>query len=95
MDGAKYREIKSENYLASARTLKMGRGWMFQYDNDPKHTAKATKEWVKKKHIKVMEWSCQSLDLNPFENLWRELKIWVAQQQPTDLKDLDKICKEK
>ncbi len=29
----------------------MGRGWVFQHDNDPKHTAKATKEWLKKKHI--------------------------------------------
>ncbi len=29
----------------------MGRGCVFQHDNDPKHTAKATKEWLKKKHI--------------------------------------------
>ncbi|KAK6319802.1 hypothetical protein J4Q44_G00089090 [Coregonus suidteri] len=28
------------------RALKMGRGWVFQHDNDPKHTARATKEWL-------------------------------------------------
>ncbi len=31
----------------------MGRGWVFQHDNVPKHMAKATKEWLKRKHIKV------------------------------------------
>ena len=78
MDGAKYGEILSENLLASARTLKIGCGWVLQHDNNPKHTAKATKEWLKKKYIKVMEWLSQSLDLNPLENLWREMKIRVA-----------------
>ncbi len=48
-----------------ARALKMGRGWVFQHDNDPKHMAKATKEWLKKKHIKVLQWPSQSPDLNP------------------------------
>ncbi len=60
----------------------MGRGWVFQHDNDPKHTAKATNEWLKKKHIKVLEWLGQS------ENLWRELKVQVVKRQPRNLNEL-------
>ncbi len=77
-----------------ARALKMGRGWVFHHDNDPKHTAKATKEWLKKKHIKVLEWPSQSPDPKPIENLWRELKVRAAKRQPRNLNDLERICKE-
>ena len=49
MDGAKYRKIRDGNLLLSARKLKFGQTFTFQYDNDPKHTAKATLEWLSNK----------------------------------------------
>ncbi len=80
--------------LKPARALKMGRGWVFQHDNDPKHTTKTTKEWLKKKHTKVLKWPSQSPDLHPIENLWRELQVRVDKRQPRNLNDLERICKE-
>ena len=60
MDGAMYRKILANNPLPPVRALKMGHGWVFQHDNDSKHTARATKEWLHKKHLKVLEWPSQT-----------------------------------
>uniref|UniRef100_A0AAZ3RZD4 Transposase n=1 Tax=Oncorhynchus tshawytscha TaxID=74940 RepID=A0AAZ3RZD4_ONCTS len=51
MNRAKYREILDENLLQSAQGLRLGQRFTFQQDNDPKHTAKTTQEWLRDKSL--------------------------------------------
>ncbi len=94
MNAAKYRDILDENLLQSAQDLRLGRRFTFQQDNDPKHTAKITKEWLHNNSMTVLEWPSQSPDLNPIEHLWRDLNMAVHQRLPSNLTELERICKE-
>lgn len=94
MDSKKYIQILEQNLEASARKLGLGRRFHFQQDNDPKHCAKITKEWFRKKKVKVLEWPSQSPDLNPIEHLWRDLKIAVHRRKPSSMAQLEQFCKE-
>ncbi|ROL03945.1 Transposable element Tcb1 transposase [Anabarilius grahami] len=94
MNAAKYRDILDENLLQSAQDLRLGRRFTFQQDNDPKHPAKITKEWLHNNSVTVLEWPSQSPDLNPIEHLWRDLKMAVHQRLPSNLTELERICKE-
>ncbi|KAJ7329432.1 hypothetical protein JRQ81_015606, partial [Phrynocephalus forsythii] len=70
MDGAIYRQILGEYLLPLARTLRMDHGCVFQNDNDPKHTAKATV--IQEEAHEGPGVASQSPDLNPIENLWKD-----------------------
>lgn len=43
MNAEKYQQIQSENLSLSVEKLGLPPDWIFQLDNDPKHTAKSTK----------------------------------------------------
>ena len=65
MNKAKYREILDENLLQSTQDHRLGRRITFQQDNNPKHTARTTQEWLWDKSLNVPKWPSQSPDLNP------------------------------
>jgi hypothetical protein len=43
--------------------------WVFQQDNDPKHTNMSTIKWFKNYTITILPWSPHSPDMNPIEDL--------------------------
>jgi len=44
--------------------------------------------------VAVLKWPSQSPDLNSIEHLWRDLKMAVHQRLPSNLAELERICKE-
>ena len=80
MNAEKYCEILEDVMEERFEKLEMEEEeCYFQQDNDPKHTSKWEKQWFSDKNIEVLEWSAQSLDLNPIEHLWHHLKSQLQQ----------------
>ena len=91
---AKYIKNLEACLQSSAHKLEPGSDWMFQQDNDPKHTAKFTRTLFKVNNIKVMKWPKQSPDINPIENLRKLLKNRIHERQPKDLNEVKNYAKE-
>ena len=78
MNAEMYRQVLCKHLKAS---LKMTGCSVFMQDGAPCHTARTIKEWFADNNVEVLDfldWSVQSCDLNPIENLWTELNRIIA-----------------
>lgn len=63
----------------------------FMQDNDPKHAANMTKDWLQEHSVNRWKTPAESPDLNPIENLWHELKEFIRREVKPKTKD-ELIC---
>lgn len=71
-DSFDYQETLINHLLPFADSLHKD-GYVFQQDNASIHASQATKEFLSELNISVMQWPAPSPDLNPIENLWRDM----------------------
>uniref|UniRef100_A0A8R1IHW2 HTH_Tnp_Tc3_2 domain-containing protein n=1 Tax=Caenorhabditis japonica TaxID=281687 RepID=A0A8R1IHW2_CAEJA len=63
-----------ENTMRLWARANLGRSWLFQQDNDPKHTSGHVANWFRRRRVDLLEWLSQSPDLNPIEHMSEELE---------------------
>jgi len=87
-------EILKEKFHVSTQNLVISDNYSFQHDNDPKHTAYNTKQWLLFNVPKQLHTPSQSPDLNSIEHLWSILKV-IKKRHISNREDLKTALQEK
>ena len=91
INGAKYAELLRDKLPTH---MAMQKSFLFMHDGAPCHRSKIVKQFITENHIKILDWSGNSPDLNPIKNLWTKMKNLVSQKQPGSSSELVKVIKE-
>ncbi|GFW28961.1 transposable element Tcb1 transposase [Trichonephila clavipes] len=89
-----YLGILKDNLEKSTSKLGLGSGFIFQQDNDHKHTAKIVQLYLLYHCRKQLHTPAQSPDLNVIENLWSQLEKAVHEHEITSKEGLKKVMRE-
>lgn len=89
LNGIKYIDILENSAIPSAHLLGYGNNFFFQDDGAPCHRARIVTEWKDENNMQSLEWPPQSPDLNPIENLWRDLGMEVRKHKCGNLGELE------
>ena len=85
LNGLGYIDILRDCAMPSAHLLGYGNEFRYQDDGAPCHRVNIVKQWKLGHDVRCLNQPPQSPDLNPFENLWFDIKCALKRHNPRNL----------
>jgi hypothetical protein len=88
MNGATYQKVLEDHLIPF---MSIHRAMHFLHDGAPCHASKRIKEYLADKPFTIIDWPGNSLDLNPIENCWNDMKEKLKSK---DTGSIEKLTRE-